>query len=507
MIKMSKVEIYQVHPLFEDVQLNHILPDGKTFVDCVPLLPLEAINEKYLQLKTDGAFDLKKFVHDHFELPVPHSVPYSPDEYKPVEKHIDDLWDVLTRQPKTNGSVLGSIISLPFPYIVPGGRFGEIYYWDSYFTMLGLKLSGRNEMIENMVKNFSHLIETRGYIPNGNRTYYLGRSHPPFYSLMVLLLAGIKGKQALIAYLPFLVKEYDYWMKGMNELDKTSTAACHVVRMPGGEILNRYWDEHDTPRPESFREDVELAARSGREVEPVYRHLRAGAESGWDYSSRWFKQADSFASIHTTDIVPVDLNCLLFHLEETIAMAFAVAGDEASSSVFRHQATKRKEAIQHYCWNNQQGFYFDYDVVAHSQKEVISLAALFPLFFGMAGEQQAAAVAKLVEEKMLMSGGVVNSLEATGQQWDYPNGWAPLHWITITGLEKYGFIALAKDIALRWIKLNSNVYQRTGKLMEKYNVVDTGLEAGGGEYSGQDGFGWTNGVLLALMDKYGGMRS
>lgn len=503
---MSKVEIYELHPLFEDVQLNHILPDSKTFVDCLPRLPLEVINEKYLQQKNGPAFDLKKFVHDYFELPLPHSVPYSPDEYKPVEKHIDDLWDALTRLPKNNGST-GSIISLPFPYIVPGGRFGEIYYWDSYFTMLGLRLSGRNEMIENMVKIFSHLIETKGYIPNGNRTYYLGRSHPPFYSLMVMLLADIKGKQALVTYLPFLLKEYEYWMKGMDELDETTPAVCHVVRMPGGEVLNRYWDEHDTARPESFREDVELVARSGRQAEPVYRHLRAGAESGWDYSCRWFKQADSFASIHTTDIVPVDLNCLLFHLEETIAMASAQAGDEIAFSVFHDKATKRKNAIQHYCWNKQQGFYFDYDAVANSQKDVISLAALFPLFFGMANEQQAAAVARMVEENMLMTGGVVSTLQATGQQWDYPNGWAPLHWVTITGLEKYGFTVLAKDIALRWIRLNNSVYERTGKLMEKYNVVDTDLEAGGGEYPGQDGFGWTNGVLLALMDKYGGIKS
>ena len=182
-------------------------------------------------------------------------------------------------------------------------------------------------MIENMVKNFSYLIDTIGYIPNGNRNYFIGRSQPPFYSSMVKLLAGKKRTDALKVRLPQLIKEYNFWMKGAENLSKTKTADYHTGRMPDGELLNRYWDENDTPRPESYREDVELSHQSEQDPEILFRHLRAGAESGWDYSSRWFKENNSFATIHTTDIVPVDLNCLLFHLEQTIAEAYQLKGD------------------------------------------------------------------------------------------------------------------------------------------------------------------------------------
>ena len=407
---------------------------------------------------------------------------------------------MLTRKPDDTN---GSLIPLPFSYIVPGGRFGEIYYWDSYFTMLGLKASGKYEMLENMVNNFSYLIDKIGYIPNGNRTYYIGRSQPPFYSLMVKLLASIKGENILPAYLPQLEKEYQFWMKGAGELNETKAAAHHAVRMPDQTILNRYWDENDTPRPESYREDVELSYQSEQDTKKMYRHLRAGAESGWDFSSRWFKDEKSFGTIHTTEIIPVDLNCLLLHLEQTIAEAYELAGDNEASKKYILLIEKRKTAINKYCWNEQLGFYFDYDFTAGKQKQPFSLAAAFPLFFKIADDKQAKLVAGTIKEKFIKPGGAVTTLTITGQQWDAPNGWAPLQWVTVIGLENYQYAGLAANIASKWIQLNTDVFHRTGKLMEKYNVVDTNLEAGGGEYPGQDGFGWTNGVLLALIRKFG----
>ena len=273
--------------------------------------------------------------------------------------------------------------------------------------------------------------------------------------------------------------------------------------MPDGELLNRYWDENNTPRAESYREDVELSHQSGQDPEILFRHLRAGAESGWDYSSRWFKENNSFATIHTTDIVPVDLNCLLFHLEQTIAETYQLKGDNNKAVEFHKLAAKRKEAVQKYCWDESRGFFFDYDTVEHKQKTSLTLAGVVPLFFNMATDQQTKKIAGVIEDKFLKSGGLISTLETTGQQWDAPNGWAPLQWLAIVGLENYGLDELAGRIAKRWIRLNTDVFRRTGKLMEKYNVVDTQLEAGGGEYPGQDGFGWTNGVLLALIKKYG----
>ena len=492
-------EIYDMHPLFEEVQMNCIFNDGKIFVDCIPKSSTEFILQQYLQQKDDHLFVLKDFVLTHFHLPHVFAGDYHTISTQSVTEHIQALWPVLTRKPDEKN---GSLIPLPNSYIVPGGRFGEVYYWDSYFTMLGLKASGMVDMIENMVNNFSHLIQTVGFIPNGNRTYYLGRSQPPFFSLMVKLMAEIKGKEILAFYLSSLEKEYHFWMKGADLLNENNHALHHVVRMKEGEVLNRYWDAFDTARPESYREDVELAHNSSQTKEIVYRHLRAGAASGWDYSCRWFKDGQSFATIHTTEIIPVDLNCLLYHLEQTIADACTVAGNEVKAQKYNLLAEKRKQAIHKYCWNATIGFFTDYDSSSGKQKHIKTLAGTVPLFLNVATREQADATATVIEKEFLHDGGLTTTLETTGQQWDAPNGWAPLQWMSVVGLENYKHHHLAETIARRWIQLNTDVYKRTGKLMEKYNVVDTQLEAGGGEYAGQDGFGWTNGVLLALMKKY-----
>lgn len=496
---MNDFDIYEQNPFFEQVQLQRIFPDGKTFVDCMPKYGIDKIKSEYISRKDSPGFDLKAFILENFELPVPHSTNYTSNTQKSVEENIEILWDVLTRQPGSNSGA----IALPFPYIVPGGRFGEIYYWDSYFTMLGLKASGRTEMVENMVKNFAYLIDKLGYIPNGNRSYFIGRSQPPFFSLMVKMLGELQGDIILTTYLPQLEKEYAFWMMGATTLDKNNPSFAHVLSMPDGEVLNRYWDEHNTPRPESFREDKELAHASAQDASQLFRNLRAGAESGWDYTYRWFKDEDDFSTIHTTDIVPVDLNSLLYHLEQTIADAYELKGDTVNTETYRSIAAKRAAAIEKYCWSDEFGFYFDFDVVEQKRKLASSIAAAVPLFVKIATDQQAASVADIISKKFLKPGGVVGTLKESGQQWDAPNGWAPLQWMTITGLQNYKEHTLAKEIAERWIKLNNDVFKRTGKLMEKYNVVDTQVEAGGGEYEGQDGFGWTNGVLLALIKSYG----
>ncbi|MEP6949750.1 MAG: alpha,alpha-trehalase TreA [Ginsengibacter sp.] len=491
---MNKQEIFNLQPLFEDVQLNHIFPDGKTFVDCIPVSSLASIQERYEKEKDAEGFDLSVFVHNNFGLPKEHASKYVSVSGRPVIQHLEMLWDELTRQPDETAN---SLISLPCPYIVPGGRFREIYYWDSYFTMLGLQVSLRSDMIQNMVDNFSYLIDHIGYIPNGNRTYYIGRSQPPFYACMVNLLSEGKGKNILVKYLPQLEKEYDFWMNGSDLLIFESFSSHRVAMLRDGDILNHYWDENSTPRPESFKEDTELAHQAADKT-IMYRHLRAAAESGWDFSSRWFKDVKDFSSIHTAEIIPVDLNCLLFNLEKTIAEAYGLSNDIPSSLKYKTAANKRKAAIDKYCWNSKKGFYFDYDYTAREQKESFTLAAAYPLFFEIASEQQAARVAKIVEEKFLYAGGLISTTETTAQQWDAPNGWAPLQWIAIRGLAKYGYHELAKDIATRWMNINEKVYRNTGKMMEKYNVVSTTLGAGGGEYPAQDGFGWTNGVYLAL---------
>lgn len=487
-------DIFSLGELFDQVQLQSIFPDGKTFVDCIPRSELSVIELDYEKQKHQPGFNLSQFVHENFTLPKSYSTKYVSVTGRPITEHIEMLWNELTRQPGDGG---GSLISLPHPYIVPGGRFGEIFYWDSYFTMLGLQVAGKTEMMQNMVDNFSFLIDKFGYIPNGNRTYFLGRSQPPFYACMVKLLSEERDENILMKYLPQLEKEYNFWMRGSQEVNENNISVFRVAFMAKGSVLNHYWDENDTPRPESFKEDVELA-KNVEDKKRLFRNLRAACESGWDFSSRWFKDEKDFTSIHTTEIIPVDLNCLLFDLENTIAKAYHLANNNASEEKYITAANNRKAAINKYCWNETEHCYFDYDFIERKQKQSVTLAAAFPLFFKVATNEQAEGVAKFLGKYILSAGGLQTTTVTTGQQWDSPNGWAPLHWIAIKGLINYGFTELAKDIAGRWMNINEKVYSNTGKMMEKYNVVTTDLDAGGGEYLSQDGFGWTNGVYLKL---------
>ncbi|HAM36096.1 MAG TPA: trehalase [Elusimicrobia bacterium] len=493
-------DIHEISGLFEDAQLAAALGDGKTLVDCVLKRPAEEIEKDYLLLKKSPGFALQRFIAENFELPPSYARHYESDPALPVEENIRRLWDVLTRAPVPEKS---SLLGLPFSYVVPGGRFREIYYWDSYFTMLGLKEHGRVDLIENMLANFAFLIKNHGHIPNGNRSYYLSRSQPPFFALMTELLAELQGETRVYPkYRSDLCTEHSFWTQGAGGI-RPGEAHRRVVRLPDGEVLNRYYDDSASPRPESYAQDVRLSAATQRTAAQLYRDLRAGAESGWDFSSRWFEKESGLGSIRTTSLIPVDLNCLLYTLEKTIAKAEGSLGNTAAAASFGALAADRKAAILKYCWNGAAGFFCDYDLVGQKPSGVISAAGLYPLFAGIADQDQASAAAAATRNRLLKRGGIAATDERTGQQWDAPNGWAPLQWIAVTGFEKYGLSDLSEDIARRWLSLNDRVFRETGKLMEKYDVEDVDRPAGGGEYESQDGFGWTNGVYMAMKRLYG----
>lgn len=483
--------------LFIDVQMAKVFPDGKTFVDCTPKFPTDQIVEKYQQEKDGENFDLKSFVLANFELPKQYASGFQADANRTVEQHINALWEILTREP--DQATTGTLIPLPNSYIVPGGRFGEIYYWDSYFTMLGLQVANKEQAIENMVDNFAYLLDTIGFIPNGNRTYFNSRSQPPFFAMMVKVLAEMKGEAVFTKYLPALEKEYQFWTEGLVNLSSTNPTYRRLVRLKDGSILNRYWDDRNTPRAEMYHDDVETAKESDRIPSEVYQDIRAACESGWDFSSRWFEDPQSLSTIRTSKIIPVDLNALLFNLELTLAQAYSLTGDEENFNLHTQKANQRRNAVFSYCWSETNGFFLDYDFEKDKHTAVPSIAGMYPFFMGMADTTQALAASQVIERDFLKAGGVLSTLNNNGQQWDAPNGWAPLQWVTIKGLRNYGITDLASTIKQRWIDLNTKVYQNTGKMVEKYNVVDMGLEAGGGEYPVQDGFGWTNGVLLRLL--------
>ena len=495
---------HDLGPLFQDVQLSGLFADSKTFADARPRFAPAEITARYASARGASQFNLRDFVTREFDLPRPVGEGFRSDTSQSMEQHMRALWPVLTRPPDT-ADARSSLIPLPNPYVVPGGRFREVYYWDSYFTMLGLIESGRTDLVKSMLDNFAHLIVTVGHIPNGNRTYYLSRSQPPFFAAMVGLYARATDTTQALPYLAALEAEHAFWMNGAERLAPGSGQAYRrVVRLrEGGPLLNRYWDDLPEPRPEAYRPDYEIAQTLPEaRRESFYRNVKATAESGLDFSSRWMRDPKDLRTLETTDLIPVDLNSLLFHAERTIAALRSFrgrAGDADVARQFARAAEDRRRALLDAAYDPATGFF--YDVRWRTGERVIdrpTLAAASPLYFGLATPEQGRAVAARLEREFLKPGGFVTTLIASGQQWDAPNGWPPLEWLTIEGVRRYGRADLADAARDRWLALNQRTYRATGKMTEKYDVVDLRRRAGGGEYPTQDGFGWTNGVALAL---------
>jgi len=496
---------HDLGPLFHDVQLSGLFTDSKTFADARPRLAPVDITARYGSARATAGFSLQGFVQESFEVPRPVGEGFRSDTSQTMEQHIRALWPVLTRPPDTPDAH-SSLIPLPNAYVVPGGRFREVYYWDSYFTMLGLIESGRTDLVKSMLDNFAYLIKTVGHIPNGNRTYYLSRSQPPFFAAMVGLYARATDTTQALPYLDALEAEHAFWMNGAERLAPGAGQAYRrVVRLrEAGPLLNRYWDDLPEPRPEAFRPDYEIAQTLPEaRRESFYRNVKATAESGLDFSSRWMRDPKDLRTLETTDLIPVDLNSLLYHAERTIAALRAFrgqAGDAGVARQFAEAAEDRRRALLSAAFDPASGFF--YDVRWRTGERVTdrpTLAAASPLYFGLATPEQGRAVAARLERQFLKPGGFVTTLIASGQQWDAPNGWPPLEWLTIEGVRRYGRADLADVARDRWLALNRRTYRATGKMTEKYDVVDLERRAGGGEYPTQDGFGWTNGVALALL--------
>ncbi|UJH67317.1 alpha,alpha-trehalase TreF [Allomuricauda sp. SCSIO 65647] len=495
-VEIKKIDSLYESQLFKDVQLAAVYEDSKTFVDLVPKGSIAELEIKYLEAKKQADFDLEVFVKENFEDRSMKSLEIRTDTTKTMYEHIENMWDKLARGPDTL-IPYSSRIPLPHRYVVPGGRFQEIYYWDSYFTIEGLLAANKKQLAKSMVDNFAFLLDSIGFIPNGTRDYFLTRSQPPFFGVMVSTLAQ-EDKNMLVHYLPEMAKEYKFFM-AHDSIEGPYGADQHVVLMTGGGLLNRYWDKGNTARPEAYKEDLHLASEKNTQAEKerLYRDLRSAAESGWDFSSRWYLEED-FASTGTTSIVPVDLNCLLYHLETQLAAASRLKGDEEIADHFAKLAGQRKNLIRKQLWNEEKGFFMDFNFETKAHTPHLTLAGAFPLFFGIADQEQAEKVKNMLMETFLKDGGLVSTLNHSGQQWDAPNGWAPLQWMAVKGLLAYGYEEEAREIMERWLALNEKVFKNTGKMMEKYNVEDLSLLSGGGEYETQDGFGWTNGVALGF---------
>ncbi|WP_327051776.1 trehalase family glycosidase [Halomicrococcus gelatinilyticus] len=475
--------------------------DQKTFADAIPGEDPAVIEERFDERRDSPDFDLAEFVETHFHVPEPIDVDVDESAVDRLDQYIDRLWSSLSRTFDGNLADCGTRISLPEPHVVPGGRFREMYYWDSYFIAEGLAASGRIDPIEDMVENFTSLIDRFGFIPLGNRLYYNSRSQVPLFYRILRLLERERGWSAIRPHVPRLEREYEFWTAGSDELQDADGWATHrrVVRTPDGTTLNRYWDDVAAPRPEAYDHDRELAASVPEADEKrLYRDVRAACESGWDFSSRWLRDPDDLSTIRTTELVPVDLNALLYGVESSLAEWLDVAGAPERARQYEATAASRRETIEAVCWNDEAEFYVDYAWTDGRPSERLTLAGVVPLFTGVASEQRAAAVARRLREAFLVDGGLLTTLHETGEQWDRPNGWAPLHWMAVVGLRRYGHDGLAAEITDRWLRLNRSVFDRTGEMVEKYDVCDGTHSLDHGEYRLQYGFGWTNGVVMAL---------
>lgn len=499
--KQSEFERFFASELFRQVQLRALFPDSKTFADAIANSALDEVMAEYQKNSVQDGFDLQDFVASHFQLPRENEL-NSTLSHEHIDEQVQHLWQVL-RKPADIGRN-DSLIALPNAYTVPGGRFREVYYWDSYFAAIGLLLSGQSAAVKNLLENFIYLQNTVGLIPNGNRWYYAGRSQPPVLALLAELVT--KETETTLAerkrYQLAVEQEYEFWMSGVEKLEANQQHR-RVCKLANGMVLNRYFDDHDGPRPESYAEDIELNEQLANGSEGAfYRNVRAACESGWDFSTRWFKSLE-MQSIATTQILPIDLNSLLYFTETYLAKCHADDPGSDRKMHFQLAAERRKQAINEVFWCPMRGNFVDYWFDEGRLSEVESLAGVWPLFVGLASQQQADAVAQSLQYKFLNAGGMVTTLNNSGQQWDAPNGWAPLQWITVQGLHQYGHHTLAIETAQRWLETVQTTYTATGKFMEKYDVSSPEKMATGGEYEVQEGFGWTNGVTLGLIDYLG----
>jgi alpha,alpha-trehalase len=480
-------------PLYVVVQSRHVFADSKTFADAVPRASTQTILRAWRRAHPATDEGIRNFIARWFDMPTPASSPANSSARPPLTEHIAQVWPLLTHD---SAKGQGTALSLSKPFVVPGGRFREMYYWDSYFTMLGLHLSHRQDLVDAMVSDFGELIDRYGHVPNGTRTYYLSRSQPPVFYLM----AGLSSDRSEVGRrrrLHEMRTEHRFWMQGEDAL-KPGQSNRRLVRLPAGAFLNRYWDDRAQPRDESWREDVALAKTVQRPASDLYRDIRAAAESGWDFSSRWLGDANSLGTIRTTHILPVDLNSLLYGLERAIAQECQALGETACAAEYHDRAEKRQAAIEQYLWNDQGGFYSDYDLDRHAPSAQRTAAMAFPLFVGLASKSHADATAAAIAP-LVADGGLLSTEQVTGQQWDAPNGWAPLQWVAIAGLRAYGHSAEAMRIETGWLTTVMHEYCASGRMLEKYDVKGHS-PGGGGEYPLQDGFGWTNGVSLAALD-------
>ncbi|XP_031391279.1 trehalase-like [Punica granatum] len=509
--------------------------DSKFYIDLSLRFSLPVVEKAFNSLPrsrngTVPLADLEGFIAEYFRSPGEDLVVADLPDYVPAEvKHpgvrswaleIHALWKNLSRgvtssvrdQPE-----LHTLLPLPEQFVIPGSRFREVYYWDSYWVIRGLLASKMYETAKGIVTNLIYLLDTYGHVLNGARVYYTNRSQPPLLSAMVRAIYSRTHDINLVKKaLPVLLKEHGFWTSGVHQIvvqDAQAESHC----------LSRYYAMWDKPRPEALSIDKEFASNisSGAEKRQFYREVATAAESGWDFSTRWMRNLKDITTLTTTSILPVDLNAYILGMELDISFLSKVAGNHSAANHFLEASKAQEKAIRAIFWNDMKGQWFDYWLDNHSsckeaqlfedgkQNQAAFASNFIPLWiepFSSDKKLTDKVVSSLRTSGLLLHAGIATSLTNSGQQWDFPNGWAPVQHMIVEGLASSGSSdakSLAEEIMIRWIRTNYAAYKKMGVMYEKYDVEKCGAYGGGGKFVAQTGFGWSNGVVLAFLEEFG----
>jgi alpha,alpha-trehalase len=402
------------------------------------------------------------------------------------------------------------LLYLPFPYVVPGGRFNEMYGWDSYFTQVGLVRDGEITLARNMTDNFVYQIEHYGKILNANRTYYLGRSQPPFLTQMVL---NVYRKQRDLTWLrktvPAIEKYYRFWIE-----------EPHLTTATG---LSRYYDLGEGPAPEVLSGERDAEGRD--HYDHVKEYYRTHTVTDYDVSKFYNKEKDELTALFykgdrsmresgfdpsnrfgpfSVDIInynPVCLNSLLYLMEKDTAEIMTTLGRAREARVWTSRAAERRRKVNSLMWDNADGLYYDYNFAESKLRRYAFVTSFYPLWVGIADRRQAARLVSNLK-KFERSGGLLTSTSVTGSQWDAPYGWAPTEMIAIQGLRRYGYATEANRITVNFLSTILKEFLQHNTIVEKYDVerreseVSAGLKFG--YKSNEIGFGWTNAAFTEL---------
>jgi alpha,alpha-trehalase len=382
--------------------------------------------------------------------------------------YIHGFWSRLERfRPHDEGTLVG----LPRPYIVPSARpgdgftFDEIYYWDSYFIAQAFVGKSRHQLAQGMTDDLLYLMRRFDIIPNGGRSYFTSRSHPPLLTTLILQVYRDSGDRLWLDQAMNTAKE-EYRRVWMGTSQPNWRQVHHG--------LSRYYDAN-------------------------MLHDLAEAESGWDMTSRFERRC--------LDYLPADLNALLYKYETDFEHVALLNHDAEEAAEWHRRAKERHATMTKYLWDEEQGFFFDFNYKSGQRGPVWSLAGYYAMWGGMASKLQAARMVKNLP-KFEFSGGLAataaypRTTSEMPEQWAYPNGWAPLQMIVVEGLERYGYRQEARQIARKWLQTNLKTFADYGEFYEKYNVLDPSKPAVEGVYPSQRGFGWTNAVFVRFCQLY-----